>query len=84
MELTLHVGVAVLLQVLEQGVDVELCRVEVADGVPVALLPVAHQIGQKAARPSDATFEEADAQCREPTGDAAEEQRLAQRLVAGR
>ncbi len=42
------------------------------------------EVGEEAARPGDAALEEADAQLREAAGDAAEEQRLAERLVAER
>ena len=48
----------------------------------VALLPVPDDVGEQAARPRHAAFEEAEPQRREAVRHARQEQRLAQRLVA--
>ncbi len=65
---------AVLLEQFDDLVDVEPCRVELADRLAVALLPVADEIGEQRRAPGDTAFEEHEVECGEATRHAAEEQ----------
>ena len=61
---------------------VDALGVEAAHGLPVALLPVADEVGVERRGPRHAAFEEAEVEVGEAPGDAAEEERLGQRVVA--
>ena len=76
--------VAELLEQLDQAGAVEMVGVVELDRLPVALLPVAEQVGVEARRPGDTALEEREPQLGEPVGNAGEEQRPGHRLARGR
>src|SRR5215469_7583923 len=72
---------AVLAEEPFEQIDVELGRIEIArHRFGIALFPMLDDVVQEVDRPSDAAFEEGEAQIGEAPGDAAEDQRAAEEL----
>src|SRR5262249_57028863 len=72
-----HLVTAVLAGELEQLGAVERARLGRLDRLPVALLPVADEVGVEHARPADTALEEGEVQIGEAAGDPPQEERLA-------
>src|SRR5262249_46784197 len=78
-------GAAELAKQPLQEIEIELRRIEVArQRRDVAFLPMLDDIVEEIERPGDAALEEAEAELGKPAGDAAEDQRATEELVAGR
>ena len=77
----LHARMGELVDQFGEQRGVEPCRIEGHDGLAVALLPVLDHAAVEALPPRDAALEETESQLREAARDAAEEQRLGERLA---
>src|SRR5207244_2354893 len=73
--------VAVAVDELGEELGVDERRVEMLDGLGIALLPVLEHAAVEALGPERAALEEPELELGEAAGDAAEEQRLADRLA---
>lgn len=67
---------------IKEKTPVQVCRIDLFQGLQIALFPMADQVAVKRAGPSYATLENRKIELRETAGDAAEKQRLAGCLAA--